>query len=256
MSSHRKVWKRASAWGIALLGCTFLVGCSPSIQQPLAGMTPVSFQKIAPNGWSAILASVQKGTQLKKYQIKSKVEVVDNSLHPYYATYGSIQKPDKVSMSVHEGDFNIDFFQQGKSAFSFINGHWSVATPLSNPDVFPTYLQILEGVAKTGAPVYLEPTQYIVDEYCTVYAVKVPAAAVEQLAEWDGGEVFSSSSPVLMTLMIGKRNDELREVQTTSVGSLPNIGPIELTSTTVLFNMNKKYADVTVPASLVKQMKD
>ncbi|QRF23739.1 hypothetical protein FY534_08735 [Alicyclobacillus sp. TC] len=240
----------------ALLGCFGLVGCSPKPLTTLNQVPPISLAKTDAEAWPIIQTAIQKGLQLHQYQIKASVNLVDNSINPSFTVYGSVEKPNEVSLGVHEGDTNIQFFQQGQSAFSFVNGHWAPSDPLPSPDVFQTYAKVLEGVEKMGTPVYLQPQQYVVDEYCWVFTMIVPGVDVEKLATWDAGEVFPASSHVLMTVMVGKRSGQIREVETSSVGSISEVGPIQISTDTILFNLNKKYAKVNIPLSLVKQFKD
>lgn len=251
MGSAQKWWMFI---GVGMIG-SILTGCSPSRQITPSMIHPV--KHIVRNGWNVIDDALAKGVEIHNYQIKTDESVITGSLHSDFSVYGSIDKPDIASISVHENNFNIQYYQQGMSAYAFDNGRWSQVAPLANVDLYQSYIHLVHSINQRKFPVYEEAVpQYVVDEYCNVYDVTLPGIDVEKLALWDNGEVFPNMSNVSFTLYIGQKSGQLREVETSSVGAIRTVGPVQVNSDTILFNVNKPGAKVHIPATLVKELEN
>lgn len=229
-----------------------LTGCSPSAQPfPLE---PNQQGVLAANGMKTIQKAVQLGMSEKMYDIKSNVTTIQGSMHTDFSVYGSINEPNSASLNINENNFNISFYQQGLSAYALDNGRWTQTKVLSDMGVYPAYSKLLHSVQNQSIPVYQEKDQYVVNEYCKVFRMIVPRTLFAQLSVWGAGMKLPDISNVQYTFFIGKTSDQLREIQTRSVGDMSGIGSVQVNSDTILFNIGKKIAKVQIPSDLVKTL--
>jgi len=238
---------------MSILGSVLiLTGCSPSTQ-----LLPQQLNQqgvLQSNGWKTIQAAVQLGMSENMYKIKSAVTLIQGSQHTGFSVYGSINVPDSAALSIHENNFNIAFYQQGLSAYAQDNARWSQTNAISNIGVYPVYSKLLQHIQTRSIPVYQEKDEYVVDEYCKVFRMIIPGEHVAQLSVWSSGITLPTLSQVQYTFFIGKKSGQLREVQTSSVGDLSQIGSVQVDSDTILFDIGNKIAKVQIPNDLVKTL--
>ncbi len=248
--------RESSKWKICIIGvigsALILTGCSPSAQPLLMqGSQPGVLQ---PNGLQMIQKAVRLGMSENMYKIKSDLTTVQGSLHTDFFVYGSIDTPNLASLNIHENNFNISFYQQGLSAYTFDNGRWSRTKAFPNIDVYPSYSKLLQLEQNQSIPVYEEKDQYVVDEYCKVYRMIIPGKHVTQLSVLNTGTEFPAISNVQYTFFIGETSGQLREIQTSSVGDMSGVGAVQVNSDVILFDIGKKAAKVQIPSNLVKTL--
>ncbi len=241
---------------VAVLSLTVMLsGCSPSAQPPQNpnSVANLGTGKVSSDAINELERAVQLGEQSGKYKMKSNVQLLQGTIHTDFSVYGTINLPDRASLSFHENNFNISFYQQGQSAYSLANSQWTPASPISGIDVFPGYARLLAHVAESKTPIYQLKDTYDVDEYCHVYQVSVPGQDVASLSMWGNGFKLNGISNVTYTFFVGIKDNLLIEVQTESVGAVSGIGGENVESDTVLYDQGKDIANISIPNNLVTQ---
>ncbi len=233
---------------------TMASGCSPSVQSP--AQPNLGAGTVSHFGIGELQQAVQLGEQSGKYKIKSDVQLLQGTIHTDFSVYGSVNLPDRVSVSFHENNFNVSFFQQGQSAYALGNSQWVQTNPISDLNVFPSYERLFQYILKSGIPVYQLDSTFDVDENCHVYQATVPGVAAATLSLWANGFGPEDLSPVKYTFFIGEKTHLLLEIQTQSVGAITGMGSIGVNSDTVLFSQGKPEAIIQIPNDLVKQLKN
>jgi hypothetical protein len=237
--------------GVSLTILALLTGCAPSSQAlppDLSQGTPVA------TGWSTIQHAVALSAQANMYAMKTGVDVTQGTLKTAYTTYGSINLPNTISLSIHEQNFNVRYYQQGNVAYEFSDNRWAEAAPLADMNVLYGYRQLVASVPAQSVTVYQLPDQFVVTEYCHIYKVIIPSKYVTALIGWDKGANMHYSSDVAYTFAVGGISGDLREVTTDSVGEVPAVGPVQVSSDTELFDYNEPQALVKLPPDLVDKL--
>jgi len=238
-----------------------LSGCAPGYQ-PLTSTTTVStFDVSAPSGWSIIFQSAQKGQSLTMYKVETSVDLIQGSLHTNFTEYGAINPPDRASLDYHAVNSNVQFYQQGLVAYSFDDGFWTQTNTIPNLNVFPSYEELAQQGMRSGWSISSSKKPiYVQDEYCIVYQAIIPANSMNPLptagiASNDAAQ-SGMSGDLQVKFFVGKIDGQLREVQTVSLGGVDNVGSIQVTTDTTLFDLDKKTAKVQVPLTLTKQLEN
>ncbi|MCF8564730.1 hypothetical protein LLE49_08315 [Alicyclobacillus tolerans] len=233
-----------------------LSGCSPSAQPPLNNQ-PTGTGVLSSNGWQKIYAAVQLGEQAKMYKVKSTVSVAQGPLHSNLSVYGSINEPDRAYVSFTEDNKMVQFYQQGQAAYEMGPSGWSQATPINDLNLYTSYAQLLSRGVHSTVPIYQLPKAYVVDEYCNVYTANIPEQWLNSLPMWQNRIPANRSDPgneVQFVFYVGQKDGELREVQTSSVGSVSEAGPLVVNTDTILFSINSPLAKIQLPPNLIKAM--
>lgn len=233
------------------VGVGLLTGCAPSVQP----LPPNQAQgTVDPSGWAAIRQSVDASATSSMFDIKSEVDFTEGTLKTSYTTYGSINLPQTINLSLHEQNFNVRYYQQGQVAYEFSDNAWVEAPPLSNMDVLAGYHQLVSSVPATSVVVYQLPPQFVVTEYCDIYKVVIPSQYVKALIGWSKNSQVHNTSDVVYTFAVGQDSGLLDEVTTNSVGEVQSVGPVQISSDTELFDYNKPQALVKIPGDLVDKL--
>lgn len=233
----------------------FVTGCSPSVQNA-SHETFRPEQFVGVQGWNAIRNAVVRTESAGRYKIKSSLDFEQGSIHTNYSVYGSINVPDRASLSLHENNFNVVYYQQGAVAYALDNGTWAKVDAISNLDVLPSYDRVLVTVDSSKVPLTKGADAFVVNEYCDVYQATLPGDNVAQVALWDNHAHLPNIGEVQFTFYIGKKSHELREVDTSSVGTESDVGAILTKTNTVLFDIGSDIANVQIPTDLVKQLEN
>jgi len=247
--------RKLQSFGALLVLSVGLVGCSPSVQK-IASVEPQKQTSVGVAGWTEVGGAVQRAAEAGRYKIKSSVDFQQGTIHTNYAVYGSVDAPDDASLSLHENNFNVEYYQQGQVAYAYDNGTWAQVPAIQDVDVFPSYIRVLSTVDQAATPIVQQPDVFVVDEFCHVFQATVPGRDVAGVALWGNSPVQPNIGAVQFTFYVGKSSHELREVDTASVGMEPGIGAILLHSNTVLFDLGSDIANVHIPNDLVKQLEN
>lgn len=234
-----------------LLGCA--AGCAPTPQANGEAAQP------APAGgsggwhadsWAPVADAVRLGLRSLVYKEKISVQVSVGSIQSGFSVYGSVNAPDRASIGLHVNSDNLNYYQQGRSAYAQENLRWGQVSALRDVDVFPSYARLVERSAGARVPILRSnEDQFVIDEYCAVYQARVPARLVPRFADW-GTVNPRDMSDVVYTFYIGRKDGQLREVTTDSVGQLQDVGAMEVHTDTQLFDLGREEALVTIPKSL------
>lgn len=246
---------RSWALGIGLIGCLAgVTACGPAVQTTNASSGLKMGTAVSSSVWSQIIQGAQAGEGLSAYKEQITSHLVQGSLQSTFSVYGSINPPDRTYLAIHEGNMNVDYYQQGQVAYYYDNGRWAQSTPVSNLDVFASYEAIARQASAQSIALYQTKRQFIMDEYCDVYQSVIPAGMATTLPIWSVSS--TDVGPMLMTWYVGQKDKVLREVDVQSVGSVPDVGSMEVKARTLLFDLNSKLAQVTLPKDLVKQLEN
>jgi hypothetical protein len=244
----------ASVTTAALCMSILLAGCSPSSQPP---QTPdLGTGTVSRGAMSELQQAIELGEQSGKYKVKSDVQLLQGTIHANFSVYGAVNLPDKASLSFHESNFNISFYQQGQSAYSLVNAQWLPTAPVQSVDVFPAYARLLQYVEHSNTPVYKLKDLFDVDEVCHVYQLTVPGQNVAGLSMWGNGFKLNQISNVTYTFMVGTKSHFLIEVKTESVGAIEGMGGQNIESDTVLYDQGQDIANISIPNNLVTQLQN
>jgi hypothetical protein len=254
---HRMKWAHKSMWWSLFGACTvgYVTGCSPALQQNVASArtgTPVQAGEV----WQNIVSAAESAEATGKYMVKMNVDASDSASHSQMSLYGYINPPNKAALDIVESNNDVQYYQQGNVAYYKDNGRWTQTTPFSEVDVFPSYLHLAQYGLQQTLPLVQLPDVYVNTEYCKVYQTTVPASALDTLPILGGKVNQKGLKSIQYTFFVGKSDKLLREVQTQSVGDLANVGSLQVSSDTILFNLGQKTADVQIPPDLVKQLED
>lgn len=228
------------------------VGCSPAVQ-PLAPNEITGHEPLAPGAWKAISSAVAHDEAAGMYRMKMNSSVAQGAVHSTFAMYGSFNPPSLASFSLTVNNVSEQYYQQGASAYFQTVAGWSQTQALDNVDVFPSYLNLVNRAEQQNIPVRRLKDQYVLDEFCTVYAATLPANWLQPLSNWQK-QVPTTGAPVEYFFYVGQKDGALREVTTTSVGSVENAGPIDISTDTVFWGIGSSVAKVQFPPSLLASM--
>lgn len=241
-----------------------LTACGPAVQpMNTAGTTSAVFvnpQKtgtlVSPAGWLTLQASAQAGARAQYYREQMSSTMVQGSLHSGFSLYGSLNPPDRVSLALQEGNTSTYYYQQGQVAYYEDNGRWSSTTPIANVNVFPSYEKIISQASAENIPLYQQKRTYVFDEYCNVYTSVLPAAMFTSLPAFGGTGSSRPTGQVAVTWYVGQTDHILRRVDTQSVGGVPDIGSMQVSTSTLVYDINSPIAKVSIPTALVKQLEN
>ncbi len=254
--SKRSVATAVLSGGVLI---ALVTGCSPSTTVPIgATTTAVSTSTTTSQTkatWAPVMKSVQLGEAAKAYMEKVSVNITEGSIQSGFQVYGRINPPNKMDVAFHQNGANMAFYQQGLSAYGQMDGQWQQHAALSNINLYPEYAKLLQAVSKAKIPVFqLQPNQYVVDEFCNVYQATIPASLLSTLPGFSSTYHAANMSPVVYTFFVGQTSGELRQVNTSSEGSVTDVGSVQIQSNTILFNINKPGADITIDPTLYSSL--
>lgn len=250
-------WRRGMVtMAISLAAICGLSACGPAVRNTSGTGTATTLgTPVADTNWNAIVSAAVSGAQISMYKLEVTSTLVQGSLHSTFSAYGAVNNPGKISLAITEGNAQTEFYQQGSTAYSYDNGDWSPSAALSNVDVYPTYESIARQAQQTKIALYQLPKAYVQDEYCNVYQSILPASLFASLAEWPNvspGDV----GKILVTWYVGQTDSVLRQVNTQSVGGIPAVGSVGINSSTLMFDLNKKLAQIQIPKDLIRQLEN
>ncbi|MCL6453509.1 MAG: hypothetical protein K6T78_07730 [Alicyclobacillus sp.] len=247
-------WRRWLLLGAGTLACGVAAGCGPAVQSSANTQNQQTMGTPVPSStWKRIVGAAEAGTQLTMYKEQMKATFTQGSLHSTFSVYGAINPPDRISLAITEGNTQTDYYQQGQTAYAYDNGRWSPSAPLSEADVYPSFLALAQAAQAAGEALYQLPRTYVQDEYCDVYRTVLPGEDLKLLPQWTSiapGDV----GRVLVTWYVGQTDGVLREVDTQSVAGIPRTGALQIDTTTLLFDLNNKIAQIQLPQSLIKEL--
>lgn len=242
---------------VALCVVSGLSACGPAVRTANSQTTTARSlgTPVAVSAWADIVSGAEAGTQISRYKQQVTSSLVQGSLRSTYSVYGAVNTPNRISLTITEGNTQTEFYQQGSDAYSYDNGKWSSSTPIVNVDVYPTYQSIAIQARKTNISLYQLPREYVQDEYCSVYQSILPASILTPLKDWPNitdGDV----GQILVTWYIGQTDGVLRQVDTQSVGGVPDVGSMQIDTSTLMFDLNNKIAQIQIPKTLVLQLEN
>lgn len=248
--------------GISMASLCLLVltGCAPGIQTTSVGSTSATNVVQANVNWNSLEQAVKKSAQSTLYRIKSDVSLQNGSLHTNYSVYGTVQLPDRASIQVHENSFNISLYQQGQVAYADEKNAWTKTSPIVNYDAFAGYQQVVQSALKNHLSLQQLNRTYVVDEYCDVYRFTLPSSAAPVSDFLQGNSVTNAQSQTLgesiqYTMYIGQTTGYLRQIETQSINTVDQMGPIETKTTTTFFDIDDpQVAQVQIPPTLVTHL--
>lgn len=244
--------------GLACVAVFLTVGCSPS-EQPMATPTSNIGQQSAAVvqsnvSFAPLKKAVLSGEESGKYKVKIAVSLGKGSIQTNLSVYGSVNVPERAALSIHENTTSTQFYQQGLSAYYQDNGPWSQVSPISNIDVFPQYIRLVQSASSHGNVLQQLKDAFVTDEYCSIYRVTLPATETQALPVWAKPVVPGDVGNITYTFAVGKTDGQLREVTTTSVTSSALVGTITMKTDTLIFDLGNDIADVQPPQDLLKQL--
>lgn len=238
-----------------------LSACGPAVQRTTGSSSnlptnPAKSGKLVPSStWLTLEASAQAGTQLQYYMEQITANMSQGSLHSDYSVYGTINPPDRAAIGIHEGNTNTYYYQQGKVAYYQDNGRWSLTDTLGNLDLFSSFANLISNASQAGVTLYQQKKAYVVDEYCDVYTSVLPAGMLSPLPSFSG-TAAEPMGAVAVTWYVGRTDHVLRRVDMQSVGSVTDIGQMQVNTSVLLFDINSPYAKVTIPKNLEQQLEN
>ncbi|GEO24766.1 hypothetical protein AAC03nite_05510 [Alicyclobacillus acidoterrestris] len=255
--------RRVAGFGtmVVMLALAGLTGCTPAVQAPSSSTTSTAVTVTAKNvSWTPLTKAVNKSTAASMYKLESDVELKNGSMHTSYTVYGTVNLPDRASISVHENNFNISFYQQGKVAYADETSSWTQTDPIQDLRSFNSYAQLVQTAA--GKHLTLEKLNrtFVVDEYCDVYRFTMPNQSVQlpgflQQVAGNNRSTLGSNEPIQYTFYVGQTTGFVREVQTDSINPVDQLGPVVTDTSTTFFDIDEpKVAAVKIPQTLVKQL--
>ncbi|WAH35445.1 hypothetical protein [Alicyclobacillus dauci] len=252
--------KSAVMVAVCLAGLT---GCTPSVQRPSIASATATKVTQTNVSWSALAQAVAKTSAASMYKIQSTVSLQNGSSHTSFTVYGTVNLPDKISVQVHENNFNISFYQQGKVAYADEQGQWNQTNALSNIDAFGGYQQIVHAAMADNLPLEKMNRTYVTDEYCDVYRVTMPdstatvPAFLQSLSALESKGEVAVKEPIQYIFYVGETSGYIRQVQTQSVNSVNQVGPVATNTSTLFYDLDQeKVAQIQIPNSLVKQLEN
>lgn len=238
---------------ITAVSVVFLAaGCSPAVQ-PLAPNEITGKEPFVSGAWKAIANGVAHDEAAGMYRMKMNSSVAQGPVHSSFSMYGSFNPPDRAGFSLQVNNVSEQYYQQGTSAYVQTIGGWSQAQAMTNIDVFPSYQSLVSRAEQANIAVRQLKQQYVLDEFCNVYAASLPAGWLQPLADWQQ-QVPQNGGSVEYFFYIGQKDGALREVTTTSVGSVQDAGPVSISTDTVFWGIGKSTSKVQFPPSLLTSM--
>lgn len=254
-------------WPVAFLGglvAVSLTACGPAVQ-PMTTATSGTLgildptktgTLVSPAGWLTLAAGAEAGAQAQDYKEQLSASIIIGSLHSTFAVYGSLNPgTQKASLALQEGNTSTDYYQQGEVAYYYDNGHWSRTTPISNLNVYPSYEKLIRKASAENVPLYQQKRVYVFDEYCNVYTSVLPASMFSAVPDF-GATVKGQIGQVAVTWYLGQTDHILRKVDIKSVGAVPDIGSMQVDTSTLMFSINSPLAKVSIPPDLIKQLEN
>lgn len=254
---HNLASRTSMVWSLlgALTVVAVATGCSPSTISPV-GSTNNSIQQVTETGRtlsnrSAFHHAVQLGLQAQRYQEKVTVNISEGSILSGFTVYGRVNPPNRASVAFHQNGFNFAYYQQGLSAYGEQDGHWQQTQAIADLNLFPSYAALFDAMQAENLPMFkLQPPQYVVDEYCDVYQMTIPARLLKTLPSLASTYQPGNSSAVLYTFYIGQKDGELRQVVTSSEGAVTGVGSVGIQTDTILFAINQSGSTITIDPNL------
>jgi hypothetical protein len=258
--------QRRRRWLVVMLGglvSVSLTACGPAVQPmssaasgTLSVLHPTkSGTLVSPAGWLTLAAGAQAGAQVQYYKEQLSASIVEGSLHSTFSVYGSLNLPDKASLALQEGNTSTNYFQQGKVAYYYDNGHWSNTSAITNLNVYPSYAHLIRQASAANIPLYQQKRTYVFDEYCDVYTSVLPVSMLSAMPDF-GAAAKGQSGQVAVTWYLGQTDHVLRKVDMQTVGGVPDIGSMQVNASMLVFDINSSLAKVSVPKDLIKQLED
>ncbi|MFD1674739.1 hypothetical protein [Alicyclobacillus fodiniaquatilis] len=251
-------WWKGTCFALVCIGA--LSGCAPG-QQPSSLSTAATATVIDEHAnWKPLEQAILASSTATLYKIKSSVSLKNGSMHTSYTAYGTVNLPDKMLLSVHENNFNISFFQQGQVAYADENGTWTHTDAVTNLDAYGGYVPLVQTAAKQQLRLIQLKKVFVVNEYCNVYQVTVPQSLVQPPAFLEKLEDLqpvdtSSNQSIQYTFYVGQKTGKLREVQTQSINSVDEVGPVSTATDTTFFDIDdEKNTEIQVPLALAKTL--
>lgn len=248
---------------VVALCLTGLSGCTPAIQKASSGASSIGKITERNVDWAPLQTAIRRSAASTVFKIKSSVSLKDGSMHTHFSVYGTVNLPDKISVSLTENNFNISYFQQGKVAYADEQGIWKQTQSMQKFDAYQGYVELIQKAITNKLPLNQLNRSYVVNEYCDVYQVTMPTGSVSlpsfladvSGASGAGSAQVSAGEPIQYTFFVGEKTGYLREVQTTSVSGVNEVGPVAADTDTTFFDIDKpNIAKITVPKTLVKQL--
>ncbi|MCL6515662.1 hypothetical protein [Alicyclobacillus sp.] len=245
----------------AVAGLAALEGCTPATQ-PSDRPNAAQAVPLGPEAWRTVLNAAQAGESVKQYMIKLDVQSQQGSLRSSYAAYGAVNRPDRLSIDILNQGTDLYFYQQGQSAYFRQDGHWSPTPAIADVDAYQSYVRTIQQAMAHAAPLGKLPRVYVNDEYCDVYRTTMSGQDL-----WPGGVTAGDAAlvwpvnpgqmgAVQMTFYIGERTHVLRRVDAQSVGTVREIGTVQVDASTVFFDLDAPVARITLPKDLVRQLEN
>lgn len=246
---------------IAAICGTVLAGCAPGVQTASIASGTATTVTNKNVDWTPLIDAINKSEGATLYRLQTSVSVQNGNLKTSYTVYGTIQLPDTTNIQVHENNFNVGVYQQGKVAYQEDNGTWIKMTPLANLDAYKGYAQVVNRALKQGYKLDEMNQTYVMNEYCNVYRLDVPNGTAVLPGFLDGAvgssakALKSSSSQIEYLFYVGQTSGYLRQVQTQSVNMVNGVGPMSMTTTTLFSSIDDpQIAQIEIPSSLVQQL--
>lgn len=241
--------------GLSLVPVLFMAsGCSPAVQPP-APDHPLGTPTLASTGWQVIMGAVQHNEQAGMFKMKMTTSVAEGAIRSAFSMYGAFNPPERASFAMQVNDVTEQYYQQGTSAYAQTLAGWSQTHALPNVDAMASYQLLVSHATTDNIPVYRLKDTYVLDEYCQVYEATVPATWLPPLLGWRQLKP-SVDAKVQYYFYVGKNDGALREVTTSSVGSVSSAGPVAVSSDTILFDIGKATAKVQFPVGLLTSLEN